>query len=106
MQTTETLIRSVVQEVLAQMHTNPRRHPRAGGYQGRYGIFDNVDEAVTAAREAFERLSERTMDDRRRIIDHIRRISIDQKCRAGHHGDGRNQNRSARTQDRKARNPG
>jgi len=82
MQTTETLIRSVVQEVLAQMTPAPAT-PTGRGHQGRHGIFDCVDEAVVAAREAFERLSERTIDDRRRIIDHIRRISIDQCVELG-----------------------
>jgi len=82
MQTTETLIRSVVQEVLAQMSPAPAA-PIGRGFQGRHGIFTCVDEAVVAAREAFERLSERTIDDRRRIIDHIRRISIDQRVELG-----------------------
>lgn len=77
MQATESLIRSVVQEVLSQMRQAPA--PVAGrGYQGRHGVFTCVDEAVAAATEAFEQLSERTIADRKRIIDHIRRISIDQ----------------------------
>ncbi len=44
----------------------------AGGkqkYAGRYGIFTNVDEAVAAATDAFDQLSERTLADRKRIID-------------------------------------
>ena len=52
-------------------------------FAGRHGLFDDVDEAVAAAREAFEQLSERTMEDRKRIIDHIRRISIDQCVELG-----------------------
>ncbi|MBX7166986.1 MAG: aldehyde dehydrogenase EutE [Pirellulales bacterium] len=82
MQTTESLIRSVVQEVLAQMvATAPAAVSR--GYQGRHGVFQTVDEAVAAATEAFDRLSERTIEDRRRIIDHIRRISIEQSVELG-----------------------
>ena len=46
-------------------------------YNNRYGIFTDVKEAVAAAREAFEKLSEKGMADRKRIIDHIRRVSID-----------------------------
>ena len=42
-----------------------------------------MQEAVAAARTAFEQLSERTREDRRRIIDHIRRISIDQSEELG-----------------------
>ncbi len=80
MQATEDLIRSVVRQVLTEMGrpaTNGRSH------RGRFGIFDNVDDAVSAATTAFEELSERTMEDRKRIIDHIRRISIDQCVELG-----------------------
>ncbi len=52
-------------------------------FAGRYGVFDSVDEAVAAARPAFEQLSERPVEQRRRIIDHIRRISIDQCVELG-----------------------
>jgi aldehyde dehydrogenase len=78
----ETLIRNVVQEVLAQLHGQPPA-TNGRGYRGRYGIFTNVNEAVAAATEAFEQLSERTIEDRKRIIDHIRRISIDQCVELG-----------------------
>ncbi len=50
---------------------------------GRFGIFDQVDDAVTAARFAFEQLRERPVEHRRRIIDHIRRISISQCVELG-----------------------
>lgn len=82
MQATEEIVRSVVQEVLAQMKGAP-----AGavgrGYRGRFGIFNDVNEAVAAAGEAFEQLSERTIEDRKRIIDHVRRISIEQSVELG-----------------------
>jgi aldehyde dehydrogenase len=82
MQVTEELVRSVVERVLAQVGTsahatNGRSHAR------RFGIFNDVNEAVAAASEAFEQLSERSLDDRRKIIDHIRRISIDQCVELG-----------------------
>ncbi|HEX3656155.1 MAG TPA: aldehyde dehydrogenase family protein [Pirellulales bacterium] len=80
MQATEDLIRNVVQQVLQQMGNGkaPAASPvSARGFAGRHGIFTCVDEAVAAATEAFERLSERTIAERKRIIDHIRRISID-----------------------------
>ncbi len=81
-QANEALIRSVVEEVLSQMKSSPRA-ASARGHQGRLGVFTCVDEAVAAAREAFERLSERSLEDRKRIIDHIRRISIDQSVELG-----------------------
>jgi aldehyde dehydrogenase len=82
MQATEELIRDVVTEVLARM--SGAASPVGGkSYDGRYGIFTCVDQAVDAATRAFEQLSERTIADRKRIIDHIRRISIDQSVELG-----------------------
>jgi aldehyde dehydrogenase len=85
MQATEELIKSVVEQVLSRMGTNGLAAPHVNGrgYAGRYGIFTCVDEAVAAATEAFEQLSERTIEDRKRIIDHIRRISIEQSVELG-----------------------
>ncbi len=79
----ETLIRSVVEQVLTRLGGNGNGAPAGGGYQGRFGLFTDVDQAVAAAREAFERLSRRTLEDRRRIISHIRRIAIDQCVELG-----------------------
>jgi len=83
MQATEQMIRDVVSQVLSRMGTatSPTRNGR--GYAGRYGIFNDVDEAVAAATEAFEQLSERTIAERKRIIDHIRRISIEDSVELG-----------------------
>lgn len=85
MQATEQLVRSVVEEVLTQLRSSPGAGaltaPRRSG--GQRGVFADVNEAVTAAREAFEQLSERTIEDRKRIIDHVRRISIDQSIELG-----------------------
>lgn len=77
MQATEELVRSVVQEVLAQIKGGPAP-VNGGARRGRFGIFHDVNDAVVAAREAFEQLSERSLEDRKRIIDHVRRISIEQ----------------------------
>ena len=82
MQVNEDLIRSVVSKVLAEVN-GAAAGGRGGSFAGRQGIFNDVDEAVAAAREAFEQLSERTVEDRKRIIDHIRRISIDQCVELG-----------------------
>ncbi|NLX99429.1 MAG: aldehyde dehydrogenase EutE [Rhodopirellula sp.] len=86
MQVNETLIRNVVHEVLSRLgNGNGAAVPLGAvrGYQGRLGMFTCVDEAVAASREAFEQLSRRTIEDRRRIIGHIRRISIDQCVELG-----------------------
>ncbi|MBX7073395.1 MAG: aldehyde dehydrogenase EutE [Pirellulales bacterium] len=82
MQATEELVRSVVQQVLSQLGTAAT--PVSGrGHAGRFGIFQSVDEAVAAANVAFEQLSERSLEDRKRIIDHVRRISIEQCVELG-----------------------
>ena len=83
MQATEQLVRSVVEQVLAQLGSGAPPASNGRGYSGRFGIFTSVDEAVKAATEAFEKLSERTVEDRKRIIDHIRRISIEQAVELG-----------------------
>ncbi len=78
----ETLIRSVVEQVLARMGGTVPPSSN-GGSQGRFGLFSDVPSAVAAAREAFERLSRMTIADRQRIIQHIRRISIEQSVELG-----------------------
>ena len=83
MQATEELIRNVVQQVLSRMGSREPNGSPAAAMPGRHGVFTCVDEAVAAATEAFEQLSERTLDDRKRIIDHIRRISIEQSVELG-----------------------
>ncbi len=91
MQIDETLIRNVVEQVVTRLGGNgngngaavPVVGPVAAGYQGRFGLFTCVDEAVAAAAESFERLSRGTLEDRKRIIGHIRRISIEQSVELG-----------------------
>ncbi|MCA9196270.1 MAG: aldehyde dehydrogenase EutE [Planctomycetales bacterium] len=81
MQLDEQMIRNVVSQVLAEVGRNA--HVGNGSLKGRHGVFTCVNEAVKAAREAFLELSTRPKEDRKRIIDHIRRISIDQRVELG-----------------------
>ncbi|WP_425614924.1 aldehyde dehydrogenase family protein [Anatilimnocola sp. NA78] len=81
MQINEDLIRSVVAQVLSEVARTA--HVAGPRYAGRHGIFTDVNEAVGAARDAFEQLSERSLEDRKRVIGHIRRISIDQCVELG-----------------------
>ncbi|MFM8396834.1 MAG: aldehyde dehydrogenase EutE, partial [Pirellula sp.] len=86
----ETLIRSVVEQVISQVRiqagsqgtvsSNPGSSNPGSSNPGRghSGLFDNVDDAVAAARSAFEQLQKRPIEDRKKIIDVIRRISISQ----------------------------
>lgn len=85
MQLNEAVIRNVVQEVLNRLGTNGAALAPVNGksYDGRFGLFSDPNEAVAAAREAFERLSTMTLEDRRTIIGIIRRIAIDQSVELG-----------------------
>ena len=78
----ETLIRSVVEQVLTRLGSNGNG-AAGGNYQGRFGLFTDAGQAVSAAREAFERLSRRTLADRKQIVSHIRRICVDQRVELG-----------------------
>src|SRR5262249_45744226 len=76
MQVTEELVQNVVREVLSHMrngHTKP-----SNGHARRWGVFDDVNEAVAAAAEAQQQFEARGLDDRRKAVDCIRRICIDQ----------------------------
>ena len=79
----EALIRSVVAQVLAEVGKAGGAPVAATSFAGRNGIFTCANEAVAAARDAFEQLQERTIEDRKRIIEHIRRISIDSSVQLG-----------------------
>ncbi len=81
----EDLIRNVVSQVLAEVRSKGQLASgqiastgNAGGnrFAGRHGLFQNVDDAVEAARAAFEQLRDRPLEHRKRIIEHIRRISM------------------------------
>ena len=74
MQINENLIRSVVEQVLSEVRNKQTSQSSTTGSSGsfrsamgRHGLFDNVDDAVRAARTAFEQLRERTIADRRRL---------------------------------------
>ncbi|GIW97957.1 MAG: aldehyde dehydrogenase [Pirellulaceae bacterium] len=86
MQVNEELIRSVVTQVLQEVRgraTSSGSGTSTQAFIGRFGQFDCPDEAVAAARHAFEQLRARPLEDRRRAIEHIRRISIEQAVELG-----------------------
>ena len=84
MQIDETMIRNVVSQVLAEVSVpGSVNTPRPTNGSPKHGVFHDANEAVVAAHAAFEQLQERSMEDRKRIIDHIRRISIDQSVELG-----------------------
>ena len=82
------------------------RGQRPAERQGRFGLFTDVDEAVAAAREAFERLSAHDSTTARRIIGHIRRISIEQCVELGTMEMEETKIGRLAAQDREAQDPG
>jgi aldehyde dehydrogenase len=76
MQVTDELVRNVVQEVLALMR-NGKAAP-ANGHACTWGVFEDVDKAVAAARDAQRKFETRGLDDRKKAVDCIRRICIQQ----------------------------
>ena len=83
MQLDESIIRNVVASVLAEVgpmpggSSTPLNKNVAPG-AGRNGIFTDVNEAVAAAKHAHQELRRRSMEERKQVIDIIRRISISQ----------------------------
>lgn len=82
MQITEELIRNLVSQVVQEVRGQAAT-PVSASNTGRYGMFTCADKAVAAARQAFEELRRRPMEDRKKAIDHIRRISISQAVELG-----------------------
>jgi aldehyde dehydrogenase len=77
LQVTDDLIRTVVRDVLA--HMKPGNVPASsnGKAGGRWGAFDDVGEAVTAASAAQRQFERMGLDARRKAVDCVRRICID-----------------------------
>ena len=82
MQVTDDLVRTVVQEVLAGLRNGTAAkangQPRPSGQTGAWGVFDDVDAAVAAARDAQREFEKRGLDERRKAVDCVRRICIEQ----------------------------
>jgi hypothetical protein len=72
-QATEQTIRQVVQEVLSQLTGRAPAAPAAPAASARWGVFDNVDDAVAAAQQGFEQLSRASLEQRRTAIDIVSR---------------------------------
>lgn len=85
MQVSEDVIRNMVQEVVRRVVTESAvpNNAAPANANGRFGQFAEANDAVTAARDAFEQLSRRTLEERKGMLDIVRRICIDQQVELG-----------------------
>jgi len=74
---TEDMIRSVVQEILAQMGTHASGNGRPAP-SGTDGVYPSADAAVQAAGAAFKAFKGRPLADRDRAVKAIKSICVDQ----------------------------
>lgn len=76
---TEQTVRTVVQEVLAQLaKSNGVASNNGHSNGGDWGVFNNVDDAVAAASDAFEKLKSASMEDRGKAIQIVKDICFNQ----------------------------
>jgi aldehyde dehydrogenase len=78
MQVTEDLIRTIVQDVLNTVRSVApvNGHANGNGKAQAFGVFDKVDDAVTAATAAQREFERRSMDDRKKAVDCIRKVCV------------------------------
>src|SRR5581483_1289633 len=77
MQVTDELIRNVVSEVLAHMRNGSAPAARDGQAHA-WGVYEDVDQAVAAAKAAQAEFERRGLAYRRKAVACIRKICIDQ----------------------------
>jgi aldehyde dehydrogenase len=77
-QANEQAIRTVVQEVLAQLGKRPLASTNGSSRNGNWGVFSTVDDAVAAANDGFLKLKAASMEDRAKAIECVRRICSEQ----------------------------
>ncbi|MGF1578026.1 MAG: aldehyde dehydrogenase family protein [Gemmataceae bacterium] len=83
MQITDDLIRSVVSEVLTNMRNGQPApaslsQPSSNGHGHSWGVFDDVDVAATAAAAAQKEFEKRSMEERKKAVDCVRRVCTEQ----------------------------
>ncbi|MCH7686838.1 MAG: aldehyde dehydrogenase EutE [Planctomycetes bacterium] len=78
MQANEQAIRTVVQEVLAQLGKRPLASSNGSSRNGNWGVFNTVDDAVAAANDGFLKLKAASMEDRAKAIECVYRICTEQ----------------------------
>jgi acyl-CoA reductase-like NAD-dependent aldehyde dehydrogenase len=70
------LVEQVVRQVVGQLDVSP---PSAIGGKGEWGVFDDMNDAVEAAYEAFQSFKTRSVQCRKEITDAVRQMTLDHK---------------------------
>ncbi len=83
MQLTDDLVRSVVQQVLTQVRANGAASFKQNGQARPWGVFQDVDSAVSAASAAQREFERRGLDDRRKAVECVRKICKEQAEQLG-----------------------
>jgi aldehyde dehydrogenase len=78
MQVTDELIRGVVQEVLVHLRKRGAAPVNGNGQARRWGVFEDVNSAVTAAVAAQRQFEQRGLEERRKAVACIRKICVEQ----------------------------
>jgi aldehyde dehydrogenase len=73
----EELVESVVRQVLSQNTNSVQRSVPAS--KGDWGVFDDMNDAVEAAHEAFLKFRERSIQCKKDITDAVRQMALDHK---------------------------
>ena len=85
-QLNESTVRNVVSEVISQLQASEPALPRMPSIQsksGRHGIFNDVDQAVSAAHAGFEQLRKGGWAARTRIVEIVKQMCMDHAERWG-----------------------
>src|SRR5262245_38927325 len=82
-QLTEDLVRNVVQEVLASLGRGRGGAHAVHGTGNSWGVFSYADDAGNAASAPQKEFERRGLDDRRKAVNCIRRICLDQAKELG-----------------------
>jgi aldehyde dehydrogenase len=75
----EAIVNKVVRRVLTAAGDTPISNTRHNISSGEWGVFDEVNDAVTAAHEAFLKYQDFGLQDRKKFTDAIRRVTLDYK---------------------------
>ena len=73
------LVEQVVRQVVQQLDAPV---PSASGGKGDWGVFDDMNDAVEAAYEAFQSFKTRSVQCRKKITDAVRQMTLDESVDA------------------------